>query len=274
MNYRVTHVCEPIYDLRWRSGKILGIYDRCFNVMTDAGELVTVFKKTDSFSTRAILTDIECSIPSLCMAEGSEVLFDGQFITTGDITFDLSAAEKIVTKRSPVKTRCCGDGILLFADILERHRKKSPVFEDGLVKEKVTRGFEILKADLERGFESLIGLGIGLTPSCDDMLAGMSALFHLTDTGQSFNKALAEFLLKKGDLHTTAVSKSLLSDVACGHVNETLYNVIHSVLVNNGDIEKHTLRLIEVGSSSGSETCAGILIGYNFINDKEQIRWL
>ena len=157
---------------------------------------------------------------------------------------------------------------------MERNRKKSPIFEDGIIKEKAERGFDILKTDLQRGFEALIGLGIGLTPSCDDMLSGMSALFHLTNTGHAFNTALASFLQSKGDLVTTTVSKNLLSDCACGHINELLYNVIYSIFKRRNDIEKHTLQLLEVGSSSGSETCAGILMGYNFLKNKEQIRWL
>ena len=40
------------------------------------------------------------------------------------------------------------------------------------------------------------------------------------------------------------------------------------------DIEKYTLQLIGYGSSSGTETCAGILNGYNFIKEKELIKWL
>ncbi len=275
MNFKITHICEPIYNLRWKSGKVVGVYDRCFNVLTDTGQLITLFKKSDKFSTRAILTDIDCNISLLEFADGAEALCDGRSITVGDITFYLSNAEKIITRRAPVAlTPKYEDGILLFADVLKRSRKKSPVFENGILKERVKRGFEILKDDLVGGFESLIGLGIGLTPSCDDMLSGMSALFHLTDTGQVFNRALAEFLQDKGDLVTTLVSKSLLADVACGHINETLYSVIRSIIEGKDDIEKNALELIEVGSSSGSETCEGILMGYKFLKDKEQIRWL
>ena len=275
MNYKITHICEPIYDLNWTSGTVIGIYDRCFNVLTDTGQLITIFKKTNKYSTRAILTDIDFSITLLGLSEGLMAFRSEKSITVGNIVFDSSGAEKILTKRTPVEiTSEYTDNILLFADILEKNHKKSPVFEDGIVKEKINRGFDILKTDLSGGFAALVGLGIGLTPSCDDMLSGMSALFHLTNSGHRFNNTLAEFLQSRGDLVTTTVSKNLLTDYANGHINEIVYNVVYSILKNKNDIEKYTLQLIEVGSSSGSETCTGILKGYNFLKDKEQIKWL
>ena len=275
MNYKITHICEPIYDLPWSRGRVAGIYNTCFNVLTESEQLITIFKKSNKFSTRALLTDIDSPIPSLGLSEGAEIFREEGAIKVGSIVFGLSGAEKIITKRSPITPSDeYESNFSLFSEILERNRKRSPIFEDGIIKEKAERGFEILKTDLQSGFESLVGLGIGLTPSCDDMLSGMSALFHLTSTGTDFNTALANFLQSKGDLVTTTVSKNLLADCAHGHINEVLYNVIYSILKNRSDIEKYTLQLLEVGSSSGSETCAGILSGYNFLKDKEQIKWL
>ena len=268
MNYKIPHICEPIYDLNWTSGTVIGIYDRCFNVLTDTGQLITIFKKTNKYSTRAILTDIDFSIPLLGLSEGMMAFRSEKSITVGNIVFDLSGAEKILTKRTPVEITS------EYTDILEKNHKKSPVFEDGIVKEKINRGFDILKTDLSGGFAALVGLGIGLPPSCDDMLSGMSALFHLTNSGHRFNNTLAEFLQSRGDLVTTTVSKNLLTDSAHGHINEIVYNVVYSILKSKNDIEKYTLQLIEVGSSSGSEPCAGILTGYTFLKDKEQIKWL
>ena len=275
MNYKITHICEPIYDTEWKLGTVIGIYSSCFNILTDTNQLITFFKKNNKFSTRAMLTDIDSPIPPQCLSEGEKAFCNGKSITVGNLVFDLSGAEKILTKHPPIKaTAEYTKNILLFADILKRNCKKSPIFEEGIIKEKAEKGFDILKTDLVAGFESLIGLGIGLTPSCDDMLAGMSAWFHITDTGHRFNMALAEFLDKKGDLVTTTVSKNLLLDSAKGHINEIVYNVINSILTNKNDIEKYTLQLIGYGSSSGSETCAGILNGYNFIKEKELIKWL
>lgn len=275
MNYKITYICEPIYDMNWKTGTVIGIYNSCFNVMTDVNQLITFFKKSNKYSTRALVTDMEFPIHKQCLSEGEKAFFDGKSITVGNMVFDLSDAKKIITKYPPVKVNAeYTKSILLFADILKRNCKKSPIFEEGIIKEKAEKGFNILKTDLVSGFESLIGLGIGLTPSCDDMLAGMSAWFHLTDAGHRFNEALAEFLTKKGDKVTTSVSKNLLLDSAKGHINGIVYDVINSILTNKNDIEKYTLQLIDYGSSSGSETCAGILTGYEFSKKKELIKWL
>ena len=89
MNYKITHICEPIYDLQWSSGRVIGIYNTCFNLLTDSGQLITIFKKSNKFSTRAILTDIDCPIPILGLSEGTEVFRDEESIRVEDIVFNI-----------------------------------------------------------------------------------------------------------------------------------------------------------------------------------------
>ncbi len=275
MIHKITHICENVYDLQWTSGTVIGIYDSCFNILTDTGELLTFFKNNAKYSTRAFITDIDFPVSPHYLSENSEAKCDGKTITVDKLIFDTDGAEKILTKRSPIKSSAKYDkSISVFEEILKKHGKNSPVFENGILKEKSAKGIDTLKHDLTSGFEALVGMGIGLTPTCDDMLAGMSAWFHLTDTGHKFNKALSDFLSKKGDVVTTTVSKNLLSDSANGYINGIVYDVIDSILSNKSDIEKYTLQLIGYGSTSGTETCAGILEGYKFTQMKEQIKWL
>ena len=169
---------------------------------------------------------------------------------------------------------------------LEIYGRKSPVFENKILSEKVKCGFELLKANPMSGFSELIGLGAGLTPSCDDIISGISAYFYLNGIGERFNALLAKYLYENGDTVTTAVSKNLLTDVAKGYRNGSLYNLICAVAndeksiekcaVANDEksIEKCALDMIDYGSTSGTETCYGVILGYLLSSKKELKEWL
>ena len=117
-------------------------------------------------------------------------------------------------------------------------------------------------------------MGAGLTPSCDDIFSGISAYFYLNGIGERFNAILAEYLVKNGDVVTTSVSKNLLLDVAKGYINSTLYNVICAVAYDEKAVEKCALDMMDYGSTSGTETCYGVILGYLLSRKKELKEWL
>ena len=117
-------------------------------------------------------------------------------------------------------------------------------------------------------------MGAGLTPSCDDIISGISAYFYLNGIGERFNALLAKYLYENGDFATTAVSKNLLTDVAKGYINGSLYNLICAVANDEKSIEKCALDMIDYGSTSGTETCYGVILGYLLSSKKELKEWL
>lgn len=277
MNLKVTHICENVNKINWHIGRTAGIYKNCFNVITEENELVTFFKKTDRFSTRALLTDFCSNMTSLPLSGGMRVTRFEKCILAGNVVFDMTCPETISVKRGKIPHGADEDiekNIGILKKTLEIYGRKSPVFENKILSEKVKCGFELLKANPMSGFSALIGLGAGLTPSCDDIISGISAYFYLNGIGERFNALLAKYLYENGDTVTTAVSKNLLTDVADGYINGSLYNLICAVANDEKSIEKCALDMIDYGSTSGTETCYGVILGYLLSSKKELKEWL
>lgn len=275
MNLKVTHICENVNKINWHIGRTAGIYKNCFNVITEENELVTCFKKTDRFSTRALLTDFCSNMTSLPLSDGMRVTRFEKCILAGEVVFDMTCPETISVKRGKIPHGAdIEKNIGILKKTLEIYGRKSPVFENKILSEKVKCGFELLKANPMSGFSALIGLGAGLTPSCDDIISGISAYFYLNGIGERFNALLAKYLYENGDTVTTAVSKNLLTDVADGYINGSLYNLICAVANDEKSIEKCALDMIDYGSTSGTETCYGVILGYILSSKKELKEWL
>lgn len=275
MNLKVTHICENVNKINWHIGRTAGIYKNCFNVITEENELVTFFKKTDRFSTRALLADFCSNMTSLPLSDGMRVTRFEKYILAGEVVFDMTCPKIISVKRGKIPHGAdIEKNIGILKKTLEIYGRKSPVFENKILSEKVKCGFELLKANPMSGFSALIGLGAGLTPSCDDIISGISAYFYLNGIGERFNALLAKYLYENGDFATTAVSKNLLTDVADGYINGSLYNLICAVANDEKSIEKCALDMIDYGSTSGTETCYGVILGYLLSSKKELKEWL
>lgn len=275
MNLKVTHICENVNKINWHIGRTAGIYKNCFNVITEENELVTFFKKTDRFSTRAVLTDFCSNMTFLPLSDGMRVTRFEKCILAGNVVFDMACPEIISVKRGKIQHGAdIQKNIGILKKTLEIYGRKSPVFEDKILSEKVKYGFELLKENPLSGFSALIGLGAGLTPSCDDIISGISAYFYLNGIGERFNGILAKYLYENGDFATAAVSKNLLTDVANGYINSSLYNLICAVANDEKSIEKCALDMIDYGSTSGTETCYGVILGYILSSKKELKEWL
>ncbi|MCK4423338.1 MAG: DUF2877 domain-containing protein [Candidatus Omnitrophica bacterium] len=131
----------------------------------------------------------------------------------------------------------------------------------GLVKGIRARDFEVI----EKTVSGLIGLGVGLTPSGDDVLlgiiSGMSCLGHYSKE--------SDYILKISDLiscrakdKTTMVSQSYLQCAARGEFSEALADMLKAVLYSKGtEVSSSALKVIAVGSSSGQEIVLGVLLG-------------
>lgn len=271
----VTHMCETVINKQWDKGAVAGIYRNCFNILTDCNYMLTVFKDVSCYSTRAMITDIRADMSALPIRNGSRVSNCDGVIYAGDLVLDTKGAELIRVKREP--SPAAGDlkeNIDYLRSIVVGYEKERPAIYDAYLQKKAKAGFDALKKNAQEGFEKLIGLGIGLTPSCDDIVAGMSAYFYLMGMGDNFNRELKKYLNSKGDAVTTMVSKNLLEDVANGYINPALYNLVYAVMHNKEDIAIFTPELISYGSTSGTETCVGILYAYELTHGKEQIEWL
>jgi hypothetical protein len=108
--------------------------------------------------------------------------------------------------------------------------------------------------------DKLVGLGPGLTPSGDDLLAGALAALRLLGGDPAFTTALADHVSAVGARRTTALSATLLRLAGQGNVAAEAGHVIKA-LNGQGPLEEAARRLYAVGHTSGADLVQGLLIG-------------
>ncbi|NIF22767.1 DUF2877 domain-containing protein [Candidatus Pantoea multigeneris] len=106
---------------------------------------------------------------------------------------------------------------------------------------------------------SLIGLGIGLTPSGDDWLCGFSMIFFLPGhPGEKYRPFLID-ALASGKPKTTLLSAITLEHHLQHRYREHVGEFITTLLSNNRQAIKPAIQKIkEIGSSSGCDMLCGI----------------
>ena len=113
--------------------------------------------------------------------------------------------------------------------------------------------------------EELVGLGPGLTPAGDDVLAAL--LLTLT-AAPSARRHLDRLTSATAPLlpRTTSLSATLLRHAAAGRGIPEVLDLVDA-LTGVGDLERAALRLLGVGHSSGPALAHGVLEAIRLIND-------
>lgn len=115
-------------------------------------------------------------------------------------------------------------------------------------------------------FNSLIGLGPGLTPSGDDLLVGYMAGLWCTIRGSSeraqFTSRFGETISRLSE-NTNDISRTYLYHAAQGQVSSRLANLAGAI--GRGANSEHLFDVAEaamrIGHTSGMETVTGLLVG-------------
>jgi hypothetical protein len=114
--------------------------------------------------------------------------------------------------------------------------------------------------------EGLIGLGVGLTPSGDDLLSG--AIFALIQGSRngvgrlSGLHELASGIARSSIDRTTLLSQSYLQLACRGSANEVAYDFVEGLYAGTAEELKRALgRLLKRGATSGTDIATGATLG-------------
>jgi len=127
---------------------------------------------------------------------------------------------------------------------------------------------------------SMLGLGPGLTPSCDDFLAGLmisltlggKTLIKERNHDHNFLKKLFGEICKSAKCKTTIYSNHLLTQARVGEGNKAIIDLIHSLLTEDLDqVANCTETLINMGETSGADIAVGIYYGIRFLMSKLEL---
>lgn len=119
---------------------------------------------------------------------------------------------------------------------------------------------------------SIIGLGMGLTPSGDDFLTGyLGVMGTIKSTYSQKNfKHFKDMILKK-NISTTDISRTMILNIlnlkSRAKISEFIYSVNKDFEIFNQAFKK----VLTIGSTSGSDLAAGVLTAYQeiLLEDKD-----
>ncbi len=118
----------------------------------------------------------------------------------------------------------------------------------------------------------LLGLGAGLTPSADDILTGFFYCWTRQPGGGTFRADLCQKLGRLAWARTTSVSACYLTAAAQGAYFELLDRLLRATF-GEYDLKSAIDNLLSVGSCSGGEMAAGLLLGCWFYQTQNHSAW-
>jgi hypothetical protein len=124
----------------------------------------------------------------------------------------------------------------------------------------------VRRADLDAALRTatrLIGLGPGLTPAGDDVMAGTIAGLVLLGHPSADRFAAAVYALAAG--RTTELSRALLRHAACGRVSGEYAAVLHG-LVGERALAPAVAGLLATGSTSGRAMALGLCTAIDLVD--------
>lgn len=108
---------------------------------------------------------------------------------------------------------------------------------------------------------SLIGRGPGLTPSGDDLLAGLLAAMRLLGGDRTFTDTCAARITTLAPRRTTALSAALLRLAAAGQVCVEVAGLLRALAEGRPPLGPAAARLAAVGHTSGADLARGVYAG-------------
>lgn len=291
-----------------KKAKVEGVFEHAFYIKAGSNSLISVIKNKNYISPTSILIKKfgDKSFKSIGVVEGMRVKFDKHTLILGDdvLTIEFGKASNWVLPPFPENSFISPTGISMNLRVLRDVIYTCPSRE-GLVpllenvelygplqfflqpqkptfSETARPNIDMLMRGLFGGDPhtvisralSILGLGPGLTPSCDDFLAGLilslnvggNALLKDRKKQLSFYRKISAEIGRAAKGKTTIYSQSLLDQARRGEGTKAVIELIHSLLTKNaGQVAATSKTVIEMGETSGADIAIGVYYGIRFL---------
>ncbi|MBI4228447.1 MAG: DUF2877 domain-containing protein [Deltaproteobacteria bacterium] len=297
------------------SVKVHSFFEHALYLQINDNSLITVIKNGDYINPRSILINDskDLNFKSLGIEDKMNVSFideyavpDKNFLSIRLVEPSTWSPPKTPEKRSVLNVALISLNLRVFRDqiyrcpsreglvaILEKVELTGPINlflkpQENSFSEKARPYIERLMWGLHWGdsnmvlsnASSMLGLGPGLTPSCDDFLAGLmtsltlggKTLIKERKHDHNFFKKLFGEICKSAKRKTTIYSNHLLAQARRGEGNKAVIELIHSLLT--GDLNQVATRsrtLVNMGETSGADIAIGIYYGIRFLISKLEL---
>ncbi|MBI2486253.1 MAG: DUF2877 domain-containing protein [Deltaproteobacteria bacterium] len=124
------------------------------------------------------------------------------------------------------------------------------------------------------GAFAILGLGPGLTPSCDDFLAGLilslavggKLLLKKRKNELEFYRKVSAQICRASKEKTTIYSQNFLNESHSGEGPRAVVELIHSLLTKNpNEVAAISKTVISMGETSGADIAIGVYYGIRFL---------
>jgi len=116
----------------------------------------------------------------------------------------------------------------------------------------------------KKATKELVGLGIGLTPSADDMLSGIMVSLVLGSLN-GIGSDMKGFVSSIGGAcrgRTTALSQEFLLQAASGRANERVTRLVEKICTGGAsEVRAAVLDAVKIGETSGTDMVVGVILG-------------
>ncbi|GBD39654.1 hypothetical protein HRbin37_01938 [bacterium HR37] len=294
--------------------KVIGVFDKSIYLGFGRRYLVSMVGNMDYMTPYSILLEVDKSFKSLGVRsdtsvelKSSALVFDAGTLTVGLEKASIWTPPSYSLSRKSIKgvsqiglnLRILRDAIYTcpsregLVPLLEEVEKKGPLklfLEDKdatepTLSQRARPAVEALMWGLFGGSTSvvldrasvLIGLGPGLTPSCDDFLAGLmlslliggKAIFGRKSTELSFYGKVATLVSRLARGKTNVYGESLLIQAKSGEGPKVVIDLIHSILTGKpSEVASLSRSVLNIGETSGADIATGIFYGIRFLLSK------
>ena len=258
------------------TGRILASFDRSCYLETAEGQLVAAL--AEPLGRGAFALTVRGTPPFATLHPEDTVTVEPGLLVTGEIRIDLTQAA-LWDPAIPALAEPGDEGIAALRDFL---RTNAP--EEGLSRalfDTVDTGNSALLAQgrralarlrvgldgadaaaLTEGAGLLAGLGPGLTPSGDDVLAGILLALRVWPerAGPLGPRIASALLVGTAAPRTGRISRAYLWAARQGHAADSWHDLIRA-LPGPAGVAAPASRILETGETSGADMLAGFLFG-------------
>ncbi len=241
--------------------RIHSVFEHAINLMDQAGTLYTLLSRDHPNGPNTAIMNVEDFYAF--DFEQNECFQSGQLIIS-PVTLDWSF-------RSPSDQLFVDNHLINFiADYIEEKSE-----EKNSVEEKIYQILDHHYDEMKRAFyqqdwrqftmhlTKTIGLGLGLTPSGDDRLVGLSLIFSIPNSPLYPDFHRIQTIISEAGALTNEISYAVLKHASKGRFNEWL-NDLQTALIDKKSEENlkvHLDHVASIGSRSGIDMLTGVLHG-------------
>jgi Protein of unknown function (DUF2877) len=297
---------------------VQGVFDHALYLLGSNDKLIKVIRNRDFMSPTSILVEDteEVGFKPADIKEGTKVIYKGKTLLAQDrvFTINLENASRFEHAGNPdhasllsieginlnlrilrdiIYTAPSREGLVPLLENVEKHgplevfvKEQKPTMSEKARPYIDQLMWGIFGGDTQavtKNAEAIMGLGPGLTPSCDDFLAGLmmslntagASIFRSEPETVQFFKKISSDIAGLVKDKTTVYSQSFLHEASIGEGPKNAIDLILSIVTMSPEqVAERSKRLISVGATSGADISIGIYYGIRFLGSRIELREL